>query len=63
MSAEKIKFRRAVVPGDQLEITVKVIKNRGNKIAIAEARCEVDGKLASSGELMFTILDVPEEGM
>lgn len=63
MSAEKIKFRRAVVPGDQLEITVKIIRNRANKIATAAARCEVDGKLASSGELMFTILDVPEEGM
>lgn len=63
MSAEKVKFRRAVVPGDQLEITVKIIRNRANKIATAAARCEVDGKLASSAELMFTILDVPEEGM
>ncbi len=63
MSAEKVKFRRAVVPGDQLIITVKIVKNRGNKIATAAAKCEVDGKLASSAELMFTILDVPEEGM
>jgi UDP-3-O-[3-hydroxymyristoyl] N-acetylglucosamine deacetylase/3-hydroxyacyl-[acyl-carrier-protein] dehydratase len=63
MSADKVKFRRAVVPGDQLMIHVKIVRNRGNKIATAAARCEVDGKLASSGELMFTILDVPEEGM
>lgn len=63
MSADKVKFRRAVVPGDQMDIHVKIVRNRGNKIAVAEARCEVDGKLASSGELMFTILDVPDEGM
>lgn len=63
MSADKVKFRRAVVPGDQLKIHVKIIRNRSNRVATAAARCEVDGKLASSGELMFTILDVPEEGM
>lgn len=62
MSAEKVKFRRAVVPGDQLRVEVKLIKARGEKVAISQCRCTVEGKLASSAELMFTIMDVPEEG-
>jgi UDP-3-O-[3-hydroxymyristoyl] N-acetylglucosamine deacetylase/3-hydroxyacyl-[acyl-carrier-protein] dehydratase len=63
MSAEKVKFRRAVIPGDQLEIKVKIIKVRANRLAIAEAKCFVGEDLASSAELMFTVMDVPEEGM
>jgi len=57
MSCDKVKFRRAVVPGDQLEIHVKLIKSRGNKIGVAEGVCKVDGKPVSSAELMFTIVD------
>lgn len=63
MSANKVKFRRAVIPGDQLVINVVVTKVRGNKLASAMAKCFVDGELASSAELMFTVMDVPEEGM
>jgi UDP-3-O-[3-hydroxymyristoyl] N-acetylglucosamine deacetylase/3-hydroxyacyl-[acyl-carrier-protein] dehydratase len=63
MSADKVKFRRAVIPGDQMEIKVKIIKVRGNRFAHAEGKCLVNGELASSAELMFTVVDVPEEGM
>jgi len=63
MSADKVKFRRAVVPGDQMEIHAKITKNRGDRFAWVEAKCLVDGKVVSSGELSFTILNVPEEGM
>jgi UDP-3-O-[3-hydroxymyristoyl] N-acetylglucosamine deacetylase/3-hydroxyacyl-[acyl-carrier-protein] dehydratase len=61
MSADKVKFRQAVVPGDQIEVRVKLIKNRGFKIGVAEGTCTVAGKVVSSAELMFTILDTPEE--
>lgn len=61
MSADKVKFRRAVVPGDQLEVHVKLIKTRGNKLATAAAQCLLNGKAASSAELMFSILDAPED--
>jgi len=61
MSADKIKFRQAVVPGDQLEVHVKLIKNRGDKIGVAEGTCKVEGKVVSSAELMFTIVDAAEE--
>lgn len=63
MSVDKCKFRRAVIPGDQLEIEVEVLKVRANKLATVAAKCMVDGELASSAQLMFTVMDVPEEGL
>jgi UDP-3-O-[3-hydroxymyristoyl] N-acetylglucosamine deacetylase/3-hydroxyacyl-[acyl-carrier-protein] dehydratase len=63
MSADRVKFRRAVIPGDRLDIEVKVLKIHSNKLATAAGKCFVEGELASSAELMFTVLDVPEEGM
>jgi UDP-3-O-[3-hydroxymyristoyl] N-acetylglucosamine deacetylase/3-hydroxyacyl-[acyl-carrier-protein] dehydratase len=63
MSADKVKFRRAVIPGDQLVIKVEIVKVRANRLATAAAKCFVDDVLASSAELMFTVMDVPEEGM
>ena len=60
MSADKVKFRKAVRPGDQLLIAVKMTKNRGNKICTAEATCTVDGQPVSSAELMFALVDNSE---
>ena len=60
MSCDKAKFRRAVRPGDQLIINVKMTKSRGNKIGVAEANCTVNGQPASSAELMFAIVDDAE---
>lgn len=57
MSCDKVKFRKAVRPGDQLVITVKLTKSRGNKIGVAEAQCTVNGQAASSAELMFAVMD------
>jgi UDP-3-O-[3-hydroxymyristoyl] N-acetylglucosamine deacetylase/3-hydroxyacyl-[acyl-carrier-protein] dehydratase len=61
MSADKVKFRQAVEPGDSLEIVVKMIKIRGNKIATATGECRVGGKVVSSAELMFMLADAAEE--
>jgi UDP-3-O-[3-hydroxymyristoyl] N-acetylglucosamine deacetylase/3-hydroxyacyl-[acyl-carrier-protein] dehydratase len=60
MSCDKVKFRKAVRPGDQLLIHVKMTKSRGNKIGVAEAECTVNGQVTSSAELMFTIVDSAE---
>ncbi len=57
MSADKVKFRKPVRPGDQLRIHAKLTKVRSNKIAAAEVSCSVDGQVVSSAELMITILD------
>ena len=55
MSADKVKFRKPVVPGDQLRIRAELEKVRGDKLATAKVSCSVDGKEVSSANLMFTI--------
>jgi UDP-3-O-[3-hydroxymyristoyl] N-acetylglucosamine deacetylase/3-hydroxyacyl-[acyl-carrier-protein] dehydratase len=60
MSADKVKFRQAVEPGDSIEIRVKLIKIRGNKIATATGECKVNGKVVSSAQLMFMLADATD---
>ena len=60
MSCNNVKFRKAVRPGDQLVINVKMTKSRGNKIGVAEGECRVNGQVVSSAELMFAVLDTSE---
>ena len=61
MSADKVKFRKPVRPGDQLTINAKITKVRGDKLAAAECNCTVGGQVVSSAELMFAIADEGEE--
>ncbi len=56
MSCDKVKWRRPVRPGDQLNINVKMTKLRGT-IACAEGECTVGGQIVSSAELMFALVD------
>lgn len=51
---DKAKFRRPVVPGDQLAMEAKVIRAKLN-IGWVSAEAKVDGKLVCSAELMFSI--------
>ena len=37
---DKVKFKKQVVPGDQLVMTAKFVKRRGT-IAVVEAKAEV----------------------
>jgi UDP-3-O-[3-hydroxymyristoyl] N-acetylglucosamine deacetylase/3-hydroxyacyl-[acyl-carrier-protein] dehydratase len=61
MSADRVKFRKPVVPGDQLVITATLEKVRGNKLATASVECRVNDKAVSSANLMFSIVDAGEE--
>ncbi len=54
MSCDKVKWRKPVRPGDQLNIKVKLTKVRGT-IACAEGECMVDGQVVSSAKLMFVL--------
>lgn len=56
MSADKVKFRRPVVPGDSLVIETEMVKMRGN-IGQAAARCLVNDQVVSEAELKFGLLD------
>ena len=60
MSADKVKFRKVVSPGDQLEIHAKITRTRGEGLAVAQCSCKVGGKVVSSAQVMFTIVDDPE---
>ncbi|GAC1504386.1 MAG: 3-hydroxyacyl-ACP dehydratase FabZ [Vulcanimicrobiaceae bacterium] len=55
---DKAKFRRPVVPGDCLMMETSVIRVRKN-IGWIKAVAKVNGQLACSGELMFSIAPDP----
>ena len=55
MSADKVKFRKPVVPGDTLFIEAEITKER-TSIGQATARCTVNGKVVSEAELKFSIV-------
>jgi UDP-3-O-[3-hydroxymyristoyl] N-acetylglucosamine deacetylase/3-hydroxyacyl-[acyl-carrier-protein] dehydratase len=61
MSADKVKFRKPVRPGDQLLINAKITKARGEKLAVAECNCTVGGQVVSSAELMFAVVEEGDE--
>jgi len=61
MSADKVKFRKPVRPGDQVIINAKITKVRGDKLAAAECSCTVDGQVVSSADLMFAIVEEGED--
>jgi len=56
MSCDKVKWRKPVRPGDQLNIKVKLTKVRGT-IACAEGECSVGGQVVCSADLMFAIVE------
>jgi UDP-3-O-[3-hydroxymyristoyl] N-acetylglucosamine deacetylase / 3-hydroxyacyl-[acyl-carrier-protein] dehydratase len=61
MSADKVKFRRPVRPGDRLLITARLTRARGGKLASAVTECRVEDQVVSSAEVLFTIVDEPRE--
>ncbi|MDX2226838.1 MAG: bifunctional UDP-3-O-[3-hydroxymyristoyl] N-acetylglucosamine deacetylase/3-hydroxyacyl-ACP dehydratase [Verrucomicrobiae bacterium] len=56
MSADKVKFRKPVFPGDTLIIEIEMTRTRG-KIGKANGQCLVNNEVVSEGELMFTVVD------
>ena len=56
MAANNIKFRKTVVPGDQLVIEVASGKIR-SKTGTVLTKASVDGKVVAQAELMFALVD------
>ena len=56
MSADNVKWRRPVLPGDTLFIETDVLKVRGS-IGQTRCRCLVNGEVVSEAELKFLLLD------
>ena len=57
VSADEVKFRKPVFPGDTLVIHAELLKARGNRMAKTKCHCAVNDAVVSEGELMFTFLD------
>lgn len=53
-AADKVKFRKMVVPGDKLELTCEIIKLRG-RVGIGKGIAYVDGKKVCEAEITFAI--------
>jgi UDP-3-O-[3-hydroxymyristoyl] N-acetylglucosamine deacetylase/3-hydroxyacyl-[acyl-carrier-protein] dehydratase len=56
MSADSVKFRKPVVPGDTLFIEVELMQKK-RAIMKARGRCLVNGEVVSEAEMMFGIVD------
>ena len=57
MSADQVKFRKPVFPGDTIFIHAELTRARGNRMAKTKCYCVVNDAVVSEGELMFTFLD------
>ena len=51
---DNARFRRPVVPGDQLRLEVDVLRLRGN-VGVVKAQAVVDGNTAAEAKLMFVL--------
>ncbi|HIK27143.1 MAG: 3-hydroxyacyl-ACP dehydratase FabZ [Oscillatoriaceae bacterium SKW80] len=54
---DKVRFRKPVVPGDQLVMKVELICVKQRRFGKMQGRAEVDGQLVTEGELMFSLVD------
>ncbi|MEM7340014.1 MAG: 3-hydroxyacyl-ACP dehydratase FabZ [Actinomycetota bacterium] len=56
-SADKVKFKRQVVPGDQLDLTVEMgrLGSRGGR---GTATASVNGETAAVAEIMFVVVEM-----
>ena len=53
----KVRFRRQVVPGDQLVMTVELLCVKQRRFGKMLGKAEVDSQLAAQGELMFSLIN------
>jgi 3-hydroxyacyl-[acyl-carrier-protein] dehydratase len=52
-----VRFRRPVVPGDQLRISCELVSLKRRRFGKVKAEATVDGQLVCSGDLMFSMMD------
>ena len=52
-----VRFRRPVIPGDQLLITCELLSLKRKRFGKVKGEATVDGQLVCSGELMFSLVD------
>ena len=56
LSMDKVKMRKAVVPGDQLILEVEAVRMK-IRTAVCKCRALVDGQVAAEAQLRFMLVD------
>jgi UDP-3-O-[3-hydroxymyristoyl] N-acetylglucosamine deacetylase/3-hydroxyacyl-[acyl-carrier-protein] dehydratase len=59
MSLDGVKFRRPVVPGDQLRMEVEILQNRGRTVRM-KGMAYVGDQLVAEAEMMARVMDRQE---
>lgn len=54
---DNVRFRRPVVPGDQLILSVELLSIKRRRFGKVLGEAKVDGQLVASGELMFSLME------
>ncbi len=54
VGADKVRWKKQVMPGDRLDLEVEIVKVKGS-IGIGKGKAMVDGNLVCQGEIMFAI--------
>jgi UDP-3-O-[3-hydroxymyristoyl] N-acetylglucosamine deacetylase/3-hydroxyacyl-[acyl-carrier-protein] dehydratase len=57
VSADEVKFRKPVFPGDTLIISAELTKTRGKQLAKLKCNCSVNDSIVSECELMLRLLE------
>jgi len=61
MAIDKVKFRRPVVPGDQMVMQVEILQDKG-RVCKLRGVATVDGQKAAEAEFMSMLVDVEKGG-
>jgi UDP-3-O-[3-hydroxymyristoyl] N-acetylglucosamine deacetylase/3-hydroxyacyl-[acyl-carrier-protein] dehydratase len=56
MSLDNVKFRKPVVPGDQLRMEVDILQARGRTVRL-KGTALVEGKVVAEAEMMAMVVD------
>jgi beta-hydroxyacyl-ACP dehydratase FabZ len=56
MTIDKVKFRKPVVPGDQIRFEMEVLRMRSNSMSF-KGQAIVDGAVTTEAEMMAMIID------
>lgn len=54
VGADKVRWKKQVIPGDKLNLEIEIVKLRGS-IGVGKGKATVDGNLVCEGEIMFAI--------
>ena len=57
MSMDKVKFRKNVIPGDQIKMEIIVIKKR-DRIWRVDGKAYVDGNVVTEGKFQAYVSDI-----